>query len=103
VSLSVEGEPGEWGPGVGLAVYRIVQEALTNTLKHAGARATAQVRLRYGHSGVDVEVTDDDVPRPQAATGRDLVVTVRVLLVDDQALLPPAVLSGPARPPGSLC
>src|SRR5262249_49944177 len=46
VALTREGVPGSWGPGAGLAVYRIVQEALTNTLKHAGPRAAAQVRLR---------------------------------------------------------
>jgi signal transduction histidine kinase len=42
-----------------LVVYRIVQEALTNTMKHAGPGATATVRLRYGEADVDVEVVDD--------------------------------------------
>jgi signal transduction histidine kinase len=55
---------GAWGSGVGLAVYRIVQEALTNTLKHAGPQASAQVRLRYTAAGVDLEVTDDGARRP---------------------------------------
>jgi signal transduction histidine kinase len=64
VTLTREGVAGAWGPGAGLAVYRIVQEALTNTLKHAGPRASAQVRLRYTAAGVDLEVTDDGAGRP---------------------------------------
>jgi signal transduction histidine kinase len=69
VELTREGTAGAWGPGAGLAVYRIVQEALTNTLKHAGPQASAQVRLRYTTAEVDVEVTDDGAGRPaQPAT-----------------------------------
>jgi signal transduction histidine kinase len=64
VELTREGTAGVWGPGAGLAVYRIVQEALTNTLKHAGPQASAQVRLRYTAAGVDLEVTDDGAGRP---------------------------------------
>jgi signal transduction histidine kinase len=64
VELTRQGTAGAWGPGAGLAIYRIVQEALTNTLKHAGPRASAQVRLRYTAAGADVEVTDDGAGRP---------------------------------------
>src|SRR6185295_6227457 len=49
--------PGPLDPGVALAVYRVVQEALTNALKHAG-RATADVRLRFGVYWLTVEVSD---------------------------------------------
>ena len=59
VALTREGVPGGWGPGAGLTVYRIVQEALTNTIKHAGPAASAHVRLTYTPGGVDLEVTDD--------------------------------------------
>jgi signal transduction histidine kinase len=59
-----EGLPGPWGPGAGLVVYRIVQEALTNTLKHAGPGASAEVRLRYTADGADLEVVDDGAGRP---------------------------------------
>jgi signal transduction histidine kinase len=45
-------------PGVELSVYRIVQEALTNTLKHAGP-ATAYVCLTYGEGALEVTVRDD--------------------------------------------
>ena len=46
---------------VDVALYRVVQEALTNVRKHAGRGATAEVRLRFGDDAVEVEVTDDGV------------------------------------------
>jgi signal transduction histidine kinase len=58
VELSVEGEPRRLPAGVDRSVYRIVQEALTNTLKHAGP-AHASVRLSYGSRAVELEVLDD--------------------------------------------
>lgn len=64
VAVTQEGVPGDWGPGAGLTVYRVVQEALTNTMKHAGPRARAQVRLRYSAGGVDVEIVDDGAGQP---------------------------------------
>ncbi|WP_230416315.1 sensor histidine kinase [Micromonospora tarapacensis] len=57
VTLTVQGNPGPLEEGVGLTVYRIVQEALTNALKHAGT-ATAQVRVSFAGGAVEVEVTD---------------------------------------------
>ncbi|KUL27308.1 sensor histidine kinase [Actinoplanes awajinensis] len=59
VTLVRSGAPGQWGPGAGLAVYRIVQESLTNTLKHAGPEASAEVTLRYHPAGVEITVLDD--------------------------------------------
>jgi signal transduction histidine kinase len=58
VVLTVEGEPRPLPPGVDLSAYRIVQEALTNTLKHAGP-AKAEVTVRYGDRALEIEVTDD--------------------------------------------
>jgi signal transduction histidine kinase len=58
VELVVEGEARPIPRGVDLSAYRVVQESLTNTLKHANA-ASARVRLRYGADALDVEVTDD--------------------------------------------
>ncbi|ROO59949.1 signal transduction histidine kinase [Micromonospora sp. Llam0] len=57
VTLRIDGVPGELDPGVTLTLYRIVQEALTNALKHAGA-ATAEVRLSFGVYWLIVEVFD---------------------------------------------
>jgi len=58
VRLRVEGSPSQLPAGVDLSAYRIVQEALTNVVKHAGP-ASAQVRIRYGDHDVTVEVTDN--------------------------------------------
>jgi signal transduction histidine kinase len=57
VTVTVEGPPRDLPPGVDLAAYRIVQEALTNVLRHAES-ATATVRLAYAPAEVTVEVTD---------------------------------------------
>ncbi|SEL52910.1 sensor histidine kinase [Nonomuraea pusilla] len=63
-SLDVTGEPGPLPAAVDHAVYRIVQEALTNTRKHAlGARAS--VRLAYEQGSVEVEVLDDGAVKHQ--------------------------------------
>ncbi len=58
VEVRTEGQPRPLPPGVDLSAYRIVQEALTNALRHAGA-ARARVTVRYGEAGVEVEVSDD--------------------------------------------
>ena len=58
VRLQVEGRPAPLPAGVDLSAYRIVQEALTNVVKHAGP-ARAQVAIRYRDHEVMVEVTDD--------------------------------------------
>jgi signal transduction histidine kinase len=58
VEQAVEGEPIELPPGVDLAAYRVVQEALTNALKHADP-ASAQVIVRFGREALDLEITND--------------------------------------------
>ncbi|MCL9761192.1 sensor histidine kinase [Frankia sp. AiPa1] len=58
VSLTVHGKPLDLPAGVALTLYRLVQEALTNTLKHAGPGATASVRLAYDRRGISVDVQD---------------------------------------------
>ena len=57
VELDIEGEPSELPQGIDLAAYRVVQEALTNALKHAGP-ATARVVVRYRPEELEVEVVD---------------------------------------------
>ena len=58
VEIRIEGEPAELPAGVDVSAFRIVQEALTNALKHAGP-ARAVVAVRYGDGEVDIEVADD--------------------------------------------
>jgi signal transduction histidine kinase len=58
VAYEVAGSPGRVERGLQLAVYRIVQEALTNTLKHAGAGAGARVRVAWDGETVDIDVRD---------------------------------------------
>lgn len=59
VQLWVEGEPRTLPPGVNLAAYRLIQEALTNTLKHAGPQARAWVRINYAPRELTVQIEDD--------------------------------------------
>ncbi|HET6938834.1 MAG TPA: histidine kinase [Nocardioides sp.] len=58
VQVRREGDPVELPPGIDLSAYRIVQEALTNTLKHAGP-ARAEVVVRYLPGELELEVSDD--------------------------------------------
>ncbi|MFF5171255.1 sensor histidine kinase [Micromonospora sp. NPDC000089] len=73
VTVAVDGEPRPLPVAVDLAAYRVVQESLTNVLRHAGP-ATAAVALRYAPTQVAVEVTDTGrgtpaVPGPGGGTG----------------------------------
>jgi signal transduction histidine kinase len=58
VEVTFEGEPRPLPAGIDLSAYRIVQEALTNSLKHAGP-ARAKVRICYGREVLEVQVTND--------------------------------------------
>jgi signal transduction histidine kinase len=72
VDVVVQGEPRELPPGVNLAAYRVVQEALTNTLKHAGA-ARAEVSIRYGKTALELAIYERrprTAKRPRRARSR---------------------------------
>ncbi len=62
VDLAITGEVRPLPPGLELSVYRIVQEALTNVLKHAQA-SRAEVRVGYGPDAVTIDVADDGTAR----------------------------------------
>jgi signal transduction histidine kinase len=74
VKMRVEGRPRMLSPGVDLAAYRLIQEALTNTLKHAGRDVRASVVIRYEGAQLAVRVEDDgragiaSLARAQAGT-----------------------------------
>jgi signal transduction histidine kinase len=75
VRLTFEGERMPLPPGVDLCAYRIVQEGLTNALKHAGP-AHAEVLLRYAPRALDVEIRDNGGADPHAngdGTGHGLI------------------------------
>jgi signal transduction histidine kinase len=77
VTLSVDGEEVELPVRVELAVYRIVQEALTNALRHAGPDARAMVRLENKGEGVRIEVTDDGIGASPGVNGGHGIVGMR--------------------------
>ncbi|MGH2995207.1 MAG: sensor histidine kinase [Gaiellaceae bacterium] len=74
VEVAIEGEHHVLPPGVDLTAYRIVQEALTNALKHARP-ARAHLTIRYGREALDLEITNDGrrAPRNGEGTGHGLV------------------------------
>nr|WP_224058623.1 sensor histidine kinase [Streptomyces kanamyceticus] len=99
VRSTVRGNPEPVPAGRQLAVYRVIQEALTNTLKHGGPDATATVDVAYAPDGVTVDVTDTGAPGTRAegtGSGRGLTgMRERTSLYDG------TLEAGPLpRPPG---
>ncbi len=82
VEFQIDGERRELPVGIELSAYRIVQEALTNALKHAG-RAHAAVHVRYGPDSLELEITDDGggIPADVPGGGHGLAgIRERVML-----------------------
>ena len=74
VTMDLDGDPRQLPDGVQLTVFRVAQEALTNTLKHAARPTSAHLALRCEHGRVELEVTDTGAPsrgapRPQPLAG----------------------------------
>ncbi|MEU6374886.1 histidine kinase [Streptomyces sp. NPDC046909] len=97
VELTVTGRPRPLPPGLELAAYRVVQEALTNTVKHASG-ATAAVTVDFGPERLRVEVTDTG-GKAGAATGsgRGLIGLRERLAVHDGTLSTGRRLTGGYR------
>jgi signal transduction histidine kinase len=68
LELTVEGEPRSLPPGKDLAAYRVVQEALTNAIKHAGAAPTA-VTVRWTPAHLELEILDRGAPAVNGTGG----------------------------------
>jgi signal transduction histidine kinase len=90
ISVKIEGKEIPLPPGVDLSAYRIVQEALTNTLKHAGP-VNANVTIRYLGDAVELEIRDNgNTPQSEANKdnkGRGLIgMRERVSLHDGEFL-----------------
>ncbi|MER7807550.1 histidine kinase [Streptomyces sp900116325] len=97
VDLAVNGPPRPLPPGLELAAYRVVQEALTNTVKHASG-ATAAVTVEYGPERLRVEVTDTGGrPGAVAGNGRGLIGLRERLAVHDGTLNTGRLLTGGYR------
>lgn len=71
VRLDVDGDLSGLPAGVSLGVFRIVQESLTNTLKHAGRGARAEVRVRRSEDVIEVEIEDDGAGKARALVAAD--------------------------------
>lgn len=69
VLLETVGDIDDLPAGVGLGIYRIMQEALTNTLKHAGDAASASVRVERTADRVELDISDNGASRPRALVG----------------------------------
>jgi signal transduction histidine kinase len=98
VRYDADGSPPD-AAEVQLAVYRVVQEALTNTMRHSGPGTAADVQIRYGVDDVTIEVTDDGagvrLSAPVAGGGRGLAgLRERVEALGGE------LVSGPSTPRG---
>ncbi len=69
VTCMIEGEPQRLQGGAALAAYRIIQESLTSTRKHAGPGASAAVQLRYTGDQLELSITDDGVGAAATSDG----------------------------------
>jgi len=67
IELEIEGVPDAVPAAVDLSAYRIVQEGLTNALKHAGPGAVTRVALDFRTDGVRLEVSDNGIGPPAGA------------------------------------
>jgi signal transduction histidine kinase len=77
VQLAEDGTPSTLGATTELAVYRLVQESLTNVLKHAGPDATARVQLTWTEDELVVSVTDDGYGLTSGAGGGQGLIGMR--------------------------
>jgi signal transduction histidine kinase len=97
-AVEISGQVPDLPEGLQLTVYRLVQEALTNTLKHAGPGARAAVRLRFLPGDLSLEVDDDGAGRDDTA---DLSPGSGVLGMRERARAYGGdVLAGPRKPHG---
>jgi signal transduction histidine kinase len=76
VSATVQGSPRPLPPSIDLSAYRIVQEGLTNVIKHA-SQATAQVLVCYTDHALELQVTDDGPGTPDGESGGHGLLGVR--------------------------
>jgi signal transduction histidine kinase len=97
VESIVEGVPRPLPPGVDLSAYRVIQEALTNALRHAGA-ASARVVVRYRPDAIELEIADDGLGPagdPEASGGHGLIgMRERVQMFGGELVVGPGPAGG---------
>jgi signal transduction histidine kinase len=95
IDRRVTGDPRPLSPGVDLALYRVVQEALTNTLRHADARH-AVVEIEHAADAVRVRVTDDgrNAQEPATTGGGLLGIRERIGMLGGEVELGPLGTGG---------
>jgi signal transduction histidine kinase len=95
IELELQGEAGPVPPGVDLSAYRIIQEALTNVMKHAGPTSKARVLVAYSDDDLRVTVSDDGTGRTERNRGGHGLAGIR----ERVAVVGGTVEAGP-RPEG---
>ena len=95
IDQRITGKPRPLSPGVDVALYRVVQEALTNTLRHANAQH-AVVEIEHGTDAVRVRVTDDgrNAHAPSEAGGGLLGIRERIGMLGGQVEVGPSGTGG---------
>jgi signal transduction histidine kinase len=102
VEVAIEGDPRPLPASVDLSAYRIVQEALTNSLKHAGP-ARASVRICYGREVLEIQVWDDGArgaPAPRHGNGQPAGGGHGLIGMRERVALFGGTLEAGARPGG---
>ncbi|MBF9135464.1 sensor histidine kinase [Plantactinospora sp. S1510] len=95
ITFTIEGDPVPLPSAVDLCAYRLVQEALTNVLKHAGDGASAAVRLEFHPESLAIEVRDDGTGTRTGTDGNGLRgIGERVTMLGGQLIV------GPREPGG---
>jgi signal transduction histidine kinase len=96
VTVDVDGTPGPLPPGLDLSAYRIVQEALTNALKHGG-RAPTSVQVGYGAEKLTIRVSN---PAATAPAGTDQRIGHGLISMRERAALYGGALEAGPGPEG---
>ncbi|MFD8544729.1 sensor histidine kinase [Streptomyces sp. NPDC059649] len=100
VGYRTAGDLSVQAPGVQLAVYRIIQEALTNSLKHAGAHTTVSVTLEIDDREIRVAVEDTGPPQDSPASHRDTSEGQGLVGIHERAALASGTAHTGPRPDG---
>jgi signal transduction histidine kinase len=100
VELQRDGQTADLPPALDLSAYRIIQESLTNTLKHAGAQAYVWVRVRREPADLVIEIVDDGGGRSLDGTSPEGAGHGLIGMRERVALFGGQLQAGPRAPSG---